>query len=100
MFESSATRWLKSGRDPGGGCTRFGWGRSASLLGKVTASLPVGFTDPVKMFASASAPRIPGYQASTTPATLSIQGIVAGLLVSSTTMVFGLAAATASIKLF
>ncbi len=46
----------------------------------------------------ASPPSAPGYQASTTPETLSIQGISTGLPVSSTTMVCGLAAATASIR--
>src|ERR1039458_575116 len=46
------------------------------------------------MFAIASAPRIPGYQISRTPLTLSIQGMVTGPPVSSTTIVCGLAAAT------
>ena len=99
MFESSPWRWLKSGRDSGGGRTSFGCGRSASLFGNVRANFPVGLTDPVRIFAKASAPRIPGYHASTTPATLASQGIVAGLPVSSTTMVLGFAAATVSMSL-
>ncbi len=63
------------------------------------ASLPLGLTSPVSRFASASAPRIPGYHASITPAILSIQGMVAGLPVSRTTIVFALADATVSISL-
>ena len=47
------------------------------------------------MFASASAPRMPGYQISIAALTLSIHGIATGPPVSSTTMVCGLAAATA-----
>src|SRR5208337_871281 len=47
------------------------------------------------MLAMASAPRIPGYQASSTALTLSIQGMVTGPPVSKTTMVCGFAAATA-----
>ncbi len=46
----------------------------------------------------ASPPSAPGYQASSTPCTLSSQGISTGLPVSSTTMVCGLAAATASMR--
>src|SRR3546814_6074106 len=44
----------------------------------------------------AAAPSCPGYQAATTAFTLSSQGMATGLPVSSTTMVLGLAAATAA----
>src|SRR3546814_20455589 len=44
----------------------------------------------------AAAPSCPGYQAATTAFTLSSQGMATGLPVPSTTMVLGLAAATAA----
>ena len=58
-------------------------------------SLALGFTSPKKTLATASAPLLPAYQASTTPLTWSSQGIVTAVPVSSTTMVCGFAAATA-----
>ena len=70
------------------------WGRSASLFGKVTGSLPEGSTLPKMMLAMASPPRIPGNQASRAALTLPNQGMVTGPPVSSTTMQCGLAAAT------
>jgi hypothetical protein len=50
----------------------------------------------VRIYAIACRPASPGYQASTIARTLSCHGIVTGLPVSRTTMVFGLASATAS----
>ena len=40
-----------------------GCGRSASLTGKVTGSLPLGLTSPNRTLATASDPRLPAYQA-------------------------------------
>ncbi len=57
-------------------------------------SLAVGLTSPKKMLATASAPLLPAYQASSTAHTLSSQGMVTAVPVSSTTIVCGLAAAT------
>ena len=70
------------------------WARSA---GKVTGSRPDGLTAPVRTSAIAWPPAWPGYQAWTIARTLSRHGIATGLPVSSTTIVFGLADATASI---
>jgi hypothetical protein len=70
------------------------WVRSA---GKVTGSRPDGFTAPVRISAMAWPPAWPGYHASTIARTRSRQGIITGLPVSSTTIVLGFAAATASI---
>src|SRR5512137_1421155 len=72
-----------------------GWGRSASDRANVAGSLADGLTSPNRMFASASAPLMPGYQISMAAPTLSIHGIAAGPPVSSTTIVRGFAAATA-----
>src|SRR5664279_1311133 len=82
----------------GGGCVTVVCGKSATLSGKVMGSLALGFTSPNKMLATASAPLLPAYQTSSTPLTLSIQGMVTAVPVSSTTMVRGLAAATAVIN--
>src|ERR1035438_6686486 len=70
-------------------------GVPASDLAKVSGSLAVGFTSPKRMLAMASAPRMPGYQASIAALTWPIQGMVTAPPVSSTTMVCGVAAATA-----
>ena len=75
-----------------------GCGRSCSLFGKVMASLPDGLTSPTRTLASALCPELPANQASTTPETLSSQGMVTAVPVSSTTMVWGFAAATCSIN--
>ena len=61
-------------------------------------SLALGFTLPKRTLATASAPLLPAYQASITPATLSIHGIMTAVPVSSTTMVRGLASATCSMS--
>src|ERR1022692_3744781 len=81
----------------GAGCEpgSTGCGKSASEFANVAGSLPHGFTSPNRTSASASAPRMPGYQISIAALTLSIQGMAAGPPVSSTTIVCGLAAATA-----
>ena len=39
----------KFGSEASGGVTNEGWGKSASLLGNVTANLPLGFTWPVEI---------------------------------------------------
>ena len=62
-------------------------GRSLTLSGNVMGSLALGLTSPKRMLATASAPLLPAYQASSTPLTLSIQGMVTAVPVSSTTMV-------------
>ena len=61
-------------------------------------SLALGLTSPKRMLATASAPLLPAYQASRMAETLSTQGMVTAVPVSSTTMVWGLAAATASMR--
>ena len=73
-------------------------GRSFSESGKVLGSLPLGFTEPKRILPTASAPALPPNQASRIAAGASTQGIVTGLPVSSTTMVWGLAFATAAIS--
>src|ERR1700730_12994370 len=60
-------------------------------------NLALGFTSPKRMLATASAPLLPAYHASTTPLTLSIHGMVTAVPDSSTTMVRGFAEATWSI---
>src|SRR5277367_238564 len=82
--------------DLGGGFTIVGCGRSSTLLGKVFGSLPLGFTLPKSTLPTAFAPSLPAYQASRIAAGASTQGMVTGLPVSSTTIVFGFAAATAA----
>src|ERR1019366_1347760 len=96
VFQASAS----AGRvvDSFGGFTKVGCGKSASLLGKVIGSFALGFTSPKRTLATASAPRLPGYHASRMPATWPAHGIVTGLPVSSTTIVYGFAAATLAIK--
>ena len=66
--------------------------------GKVTGRWPDGFTSPNSTRAIACPPRWPGYQASSTAPTLSSHGIVTAPPVSSTTTVFGFAAASAAIS--
>ena len=61
-------------------------------------SLALGFTSPNRILATASAPLLPPYQASSTALTWSIHGMVTAVPVSSTTMVRGFAAATCSIS--
>ena len=77
-----------------------GRGRSSwpSEAGKVIGSRPEGLTLPVRILASASPPRWPGYQAWTIAGTASAQGISTGPPVSSTATVLGCAAATAAIS--
>ena len=55
-------------------------------------------TLPNSTSAIASPPRAPGYHASTTALTWSLHGIATGPPVCSTTIVLGLAAATAAIS--
>src|ERR1700676_3936997 len=81
----------------GDGITSRGCGKSASLRGKVMGNFPLGFTSPKRIFATASAPLLPAYHASTTPLTLSIHGMVTAVPDSITTMVRGFAEATWSI---
>jgi hypothetical protein len=69
-----------------------------SLRGKVMGSLPDGLTSPNSTEAMALPLSCPGYQASITPATLSSHGMSTGPPVLSTTIVAGLAFATASIS--
>src|ERR1700690_315606 len=78
-----------------GGAGMTGRGRSATLRGNVIGSLPEGLTSPKRMLAMAAAPRWPGNQASSTALTLLIQGIAWAPPDSITTMVCGLAFATA-----
>src|SRR5580692_7675558 len=85
-------------RDSGGGCVMVGCGRSASLFGKVLGSLPEGLTEPNRTLPSALAPSEPAYHASTMAAGASTQGMVTGEPLSITTMVWGLAAATAAMS--
>ena len=73
-----------------------GCGRSFSLFANVTGSLPDGFTLPNRMFAMAGPPPMPGNHAASTPLTFAIHGMLTGPPVSSTTIVCGLAAATAA----
>src|SRR6202166_5272283 len=81
----------------GDGITSRGCGKSASLRGKVIGNLPLGFTSPNRMLATASAPLLPAYHASSTPLTLSIHGMVTAVPDSITTIVRGFAEATWSI---
>src|ERR1700730_16778936 len=60
-------------------------------------NLAPGFTSPKRMLATASAPLLPAYHASSTPLTLSIHGIFTAVPDSITTMVRGFAEATWSI---
>ena len=64
--------------------------------GKVVGSLPDGFSSPRSSAASARPNSWPGYQAWSTAGTRSSHGIATGLPALSTTIVRGLAAATAS----
>src|SRR4051794_11549599 len=70
----------------------------ASVAGNVAGRRPDGLTSPNSSAAIASPFCWPGYQASKIPATLLRQGVSVGPPVSSTTTVFGLAAATAWIS--
>src|ERR1700692_2661390 len=81
----------------GEGITSRGCGKSSSLRGKVMGNLALGFTSPKRMLATASAPLLPAYHASSTPLTLSIQGMVTAVPDSITTIVCGFAEATWSI---
>src|ERR1700742_3098136 len=83
-----------------GHCAVVAAGTSARLLGKLTGSLPDGFTSPNSTAAMALPSSWPGYQFSSTPATELRHGMVTAEPVLSTTMVFGLAAATAEISRF
>src|ERR1700688_922324 len=81
----------------GDGITSRGCGKSASLRGKVIGNLALGFSSPNRMLATASAPLLPAYHASSTPLTLSIHGMVTAVPDSRTTIVRGFAEATWSI---
>src|SRR5262245_35041826 len=74
-----------------------GRGVSARLAGHVIGVRPEGLTLPERTSAIAVAPACPGYHACTIAFTLSRHGMDTGLPVSSTTIVLGLARATASI---
>src|SRR5690606_7019969 len=67
------------------------------LAGKVIGRRPAGLTVPARTSAIACPPAWPEYHACTIALTLSRHGIDTGLPVSSTTIVFALALATASI---
>src|SRR5215472_3039309 len=73
-------------------------GRSAVDWGNVTGRCPEGSASPNSSAASAGPCCTPGYQASRTLLTWLSHGIRAALPVSSTTMVLGLAAATAEMS--
>src|SRR5215471_4690398 len=75
-----------------------GRGVCARSVGNVMGSRPDGFTRPVNISAIAWPPACPGYQACIMALTLLRHGIDTGLPLSKTTMVLGLAVATASIK--
>ncbi len=75
-----------------------GRGSCSALAGKLIGRRPDGSTSPNSTLAIASPPLAPGYQASSSAPTLPAQGMSTGLPVSNTTMVCGLAAATASIS--
>src|ERR1700683_5685232 len=75
-----------------------GRGVEARSTGKVIGNRPDGLTRPAMISAMATAPAWPGYQACKMAFTESRQGMATGLPVSSTTTVFGLAAATAAIS--
>src|SRR3954454_15467131 len=66
--------------------------------GNVTGSLPPGFTAPVRTSAVAGPPSWPGYHISTIERTLDAQGMSTGSPVLSTTIVLGLASATAEMS--
>src|SRR6478672_10708625 len=72
-------------------------GRSACDFGNVCGSLPDGFTSPNRSAAIALPSSWPGNHAWSTLFTWPSQGISIGPPVSSTTIVFGLAPATALI---
>src|SRR5579863_9539130 len=69
-------------------------------VGKVTGRWPLGSVWPNRTAASAVPLLSPGYQASTTEATWFSHGMATGAPASTTTTVFGLAAATAEISSF
>src|ERR1700691_3636633 len=73
------------------------WDRS---VGNVTGRWPLGSTWPNSTLASAVPLLSPGYHASTTEATWLSHGMTTGAPASTTTTVFGLAAATAEISSF
>src|SRR5579862_3256455 len=74
-------------------------GTCDSDAGKVTVRCPDGSVPPNSTLAIAVPSSWPGYQASSTPLTDDSHGIVTADPVFSTTTVFGLAAATAVIRL-
>ena len=73
-------------------------GTSDSEVGKVTVRWPDGSAVPNSRFAIAVPSSWPGYQASRTPLTDDSHGMTTAEPVLSTTIVFGLAAATAEIS--
>src|SRR5271170_7064434 len=75
-------------------------GVSSFRRGNVNGSLPEGSTLPNRTLASAAPPASPGYHASMIAATLFFHGIRIGLPLSITTIVCGLAVATASTSSF
>ncbi len=73
-----------------------GRGNWLTLAGNVTGSLPEGFTSPNRILAIACPPCMPGNHASSTAFTLPSHGKTCAPPFSITTMVCGLAAATAA----
>src|ERR1700738_3970980 len=71
---------------------------AVAAAGKVTGSLPLGLTLPLRRSTSAGPAVSPGYQVSSTAWTELIHGMRTAEPVSSTTMVRGLAAATAATR--
>src|SRR5215469_11668256 len=78
-----------------GNCAVVLAGTWLRLAGKVTGRCPLGSVWPNRTLASAVPLAWPGYQASSTAATWDSQGIATGAPASITTIVCGLAAATA-----
>ena len=74
-------------------------GKCVASAGKVTGSLPPGSALPSSTSAVAGPPSWPGYHISRIDLTDDAQGMSTGSPVLSTTTVFGLAAATAAIRL-
>ena len=83
-----------------GHCATVDTADLAIEVGKVTGRWPDGSTSPVSTAAMAAPSSSPGYQSSTTARTLESQGMTTGPSVLRTTMVRGLAAATAEIRVF
>jgi len=98
MLVLPAVRVVVPSANVPGYCAGVCSGASASDAGNVIGSRPEKFTSPYSNWASAVPCWSPGYHASMTPLTWLNHGIVTAVPVSSTTIVFGLAAATAEIS--